>query len=157
MPTMTFRVGRKQTVPPNPLEPHGKKGPHPVLVGLWVPASKAGHSRLRGRMWSHAHSEQRSALWDFWGFAPKTLTPPDELIYAKCLKWFLAFHKHSINVNSYYRYCYYLVMLESPSTGHGLPVSNRRYCVRENQSWKSLFGCVMLGNHFVSLRLTFLI
>lgn len=87
----------------------------------------------------------------------KLLPPLDELIYAKCLKWFLAFHKHSINVNSYYRYCYYLVMLESPSTGHGLPVSNRRYCVRENQSWKSLFGCVMLGNHFVSLRLTFLI
>lgn len=150
-------VGRKPTMPPSPLDPTEKKGPYPVLVGLWAPASKAGHSRLRGPMWSHSHGKQLPALWEFWGFTPKNLTPtPDELIYAKGLKWFLAFRKHSINVNFCYHYCYYLVMLEIPSTGHGLPASNRRYCVREKQSWKSLFGRVTLGNHLVSLSPTFL-
>ena len=150
-------MGRKWTRPPIPLEPHRKKGPHPVLMGWWAPASKAGHSRLRGPTWSHSHSAQLSAPWNFWGFTPKNPTPtPDELIYAKCLKWFLAFHRHSVTVNSCYHHCCYLVMLEVPSTGQGLTVSHRRYCVRENQSWKSLFGCVALDNHLVPLSPTFL-
>lgn len=67
-------VGREWIVPPSPLEPHGKKGPHPgVGVCGHLPAkwAAAGSGDPRGSI----HSVSSCRHWDFWSFPPKSLTP----------------------------------------------------------------------------------